>query len=508
MSEESSDARRCRLERDLYRRLLRLGEATAVEPFLREALALVVETAGARQGYLELRDAEAEAADQRYWMAHGFSDQEVEAVRTVTSRGIVAEALATGETVVTPSALLDPRFRDRESVRIARIDAVLCAPIGTDPPLGVVYLQGREAGGLFSREDRALAELFARHLAPLADSLLVRQRRQADADPTRPLRATLGLDGIVGSSVALAAVLREVALVAPLEVSVLLTGESGTGKSQLARVIHDNGPRRAGPFVELNCAALPETLVESELFGALPGAHSTATRRIDGKVAAAAGGTLLLDEVGELPLAAQAKLLQLLHAKQYFPLGATRAVQADVRVIAATNADLAEAVAARRFREDLLYRLQVLPIRVPSLAERREDVTELATWFCARACERHRLPRVTLSPGALRALEAGEWPGNVRQLANVVEAATIRAAGRGAGRVERAHLFGESARPVSDDGSGLTFQEATRRFQARLLRQTLEEHGWNVVEAARRLDVARSHVYSLIRAFGLERTRS
>src|SRR5690606_16456796 len=154
-----------------------------------------------------------------------------------------------------------------------------------------------------------------------------------------------------------------------LDVSLMITGETGTGKSQLARVIHKNSPRCSGPFIEVNCAAIPETLMESELFGAAPGAHSTATSRVEGKVAGAEGGTLFLDEIAELPFSAQAKLLQLLQTKEYYPLGSTRVVRADVRVIAATNADLVAQIEQQRFRKDLYYRLDVLPIKMPSLRE-------------------------------------------------------------------------------------------------------------------------------------------
>jgi Nif-specific regulatory protein len=248
-------------------------------------------------------------------------------------------------------------------------------------------------------------------------------------------------------------------------------------------------------------------LVESELFGALPGAHSTATRRIDGKVGAAEHGTLFLDEIGDLSLAAQAKLLQLLQSKEYSPLGGARPVRADVRLIVATNTDLQAAVSERRFREDLFFRLQVLPIRMPSLAERREDIPELATFFCSSTCQQHGLPKLELSRNALRTLEAAAWPGNVRQLAHVVEAGAIRAAGGGATQVEQAHLFPEALVAPAQSDQGLTFQEATRRFQERLLRETIEDTRWNIVETARRLDLARSHVYNLIRAFGLERKR-
>lgn len=502
---QSGELAKARCERDLYLRLLNLGRQKELMPFLREALALIVEVAAARQGYLELHDDEEESDTPRWCIAHGLSADEVQGVRAAISRGIIAEAIATGQTIVTPSALLDPRFSERESVRSGRIEAVLCAPIGEDPPRGVLYLQGRATSGMFSEEDRARAEIFAQHLAPLVDRVLAQQHEHTAADPTAAVRATLRLDGVIGCSPALAAGLKEIALVAPLDVNVLLTGDSGTGKSQLARVIHDNGPRAGQAFVELNCGALPETLVESELFGAFPGAHSTATRRIDGKVAAAEHGTLFLDEIGDLSLSAQAKLLQLLQSKQDYPLGSAKPVQADVRVIAATNTDLQQAVSERRFREDLFYRLQVLPIRVPSLAERREDIPALAGFFCATACERHRLPRLELSRNAMRALQSAEWPGNVRQLIHTVEAAVIRCAGEGAIQVERAHLFPEAAVVPAESGENLTFQEATRRSQTRVLRETLEDTQWNIVETARRLDLARSHVYNLIRAFGLER---
>src|SRR5262249_26119332 len=156
-------------------------------------------------------------------------------------------------------------------VRLGKIEAVLCAPIGETPPRGVLYLQGPAGGGLFSEDDRRRAEMFTEHVGPLVDRLLAQQRSQEAGDVTKSLRATLRVDEVIGPSPALATVLRQAALVAPLDVNVLLTGDSGTGKSQLARVIHANGPRADQPFVDLNCAALPETLVESELFGAVPG---------------------------------------------------------------------------------------------------------------------------------------------------------------------------------------------------------------------------------------------
>ncbi len=491
-------------ERDFYRRLLELGSTSDPTPFLEQALDLILDVTGARQALIELREEDEDAAAPSWWLARGCSAEDLDAIRTMISRGIIAEAHATGKTVFTPSALLDPRFSGRGSVRLHRVEAVLCAPIGSAPSLGVIYLQGDSER--FDDLDRELVELFARHLAPLVDRLLVRRQVREREDPTRQLRRQMRLDDVVGHSTALAAVLRQAALVAPLDVNVLLTGDSGTGKSQLARVIHENGPRASGPFVELNCATLPESLVESELFGAAAGAHSTATKAVAGRIASAEGGTLFLDEIAELAVPAQAKLLQLLQSRQYYRLGSATPVHADVRLIAATNTDLEQAVRERRFREDLFYRLQVLPIRLPTLAERREDLRVLALHFIEAAQRRHGLPRVEFSPGALRAIEAAEWPGNLRQLCHAIEAAAIRAAGEGLIRIECHHLFPGASDPDVVDENTLTFQEATRRFQRALLLRALDESGWNITETAQRLDLARSHIYNLVKAFGLQRS--
>lgn len=505
---EDREIARIRRERDLYRRLTLLGEQADLERFLEEALAAIVEISGAAHGLLEVYDERDVHGERRWFANHGLLEHQIAEVRVAVSRGIIAQALAGGTTVMTASAILDPRFSARDSVRVGRIEEVLCAPVGDCPPCGVLYLQGRVARGPFSADDREVAETFARHLGPLVGRLLARRREEPEDDPTRSVRRRLQCEQLVGRSPALTRLLEQLASVSPLDVTVLLSGHSGTGKSLVARVIHENSARRSGRFVEVNCAALPEHLVESELFGALAGAHSTAMRRIDGKVTAAERGTLLLDEVTELPLAAQAKLLQLLQSRSYYPLGASRPLPADVRVIAASNADLERAVAEKRFRADLFYRLHVVPIRVPSLDERRDDIEDLATSFCARAIARHGLPQVGLSARALRTLRAMEWPGHVRQLEHAVEAAAIRAAAQSAAQIEQSHVAPGSESPAAAAGAaGLTFQEATRRFQAELVQQALEDSGWNVVEAARRLDIARSHLYNLIRAFGLERVR-
>lgn len=504
---EPDEVRHLRAERDFYKQLLHLDAVEAVEVLLEKALALICEVAGAKRGYIALGGEGGAGDAPRFWLARGFSQKDVETeVRKALSQTVIAEAIATGKTIAIASAMDDPRFAKKVSVKRNRIEALVCAPIGSGPPIGVVYLQDRVEKGAFTEEGRLKVELFARHLNPLADRLLARHEKNEATDPTLPYRQTLDMARIVGRSEALARVLKDVKLVAGREVSVLLTGPTGTGKTDLAQVIHDNSARKGRPFVALNCANLSETLAESELFGHERGAFTGADRRVTGQVAAASGGTLFLDEVGELPLSVQAKLLKFLDSKEYYAVGSTQASRADVRIISATNVNLEVATKERRFREDLYFRLRGISIRVPALAERIEDIRLLMQHFANRLSERENLPFLTFSPGARLAVEATEWPGNIRHLRSAVEEAVLRAHDEQVLVIQRHHLFPDSQRTgLGPKPPTPTLQKATKDFQARFVLEVLEETGWNNQAAAAILDITRSHVYNLINAFELKR---
>ncbi len=490
-------------ERDLYRRLLELGVHDEPESFLRGALTLLAELTSARRIYVELRDDDSPPVT--WWAAEGFDAAQLEAIRGTISRGIIAESIATGRTVLTASALDDPRFRDLASVKAQEIESVLCVPIIRDLPIGVVYLQGDRNVASFSPFDAEVqrnVEFLAGAIAPLGDRLIERTRKGLAVRPGAPRPA--GFERVVGGSPLILELLNRLALAAKLDMHILFTGPSGSGKTMLAQSVHAASARSGKPFVELNCAAIPESLFENELFGAAPGAHSAVPRGgMTGKVEAATGGTLFLDEIGELPLGSQAKLLQLLQDKTYYRLGSAEARRADVRIVSATNRDLASLVRERRFREDLYYRLRVFEARVPALSERREDIVPLAKQFCHAACEKHGLGEKTLSPSGISAVKTAEWPGNVRELANQIESAVLNAHLRAADEVAATDLFPDERARATEDASSL--QGATRQFQRAHLVAVLEASDWNMSETARRLDIARSHLYNLIRAHGLTR---
>jgi transcriptional regulator with GAF, ATPase, and Fis domain len=340
--------------------------------------------------------------------------------------------------------------------------------------------------------------------------------RAAEEDEITRSGAPTAFGGVIARSRAMDRALRLVESLQHSDVTVLLTGESGVGKGVIAQALHANSLRRTGPFVPVNCAALPETLLESELFGHVRGAFTGAVRDRVGRFELAAGGTLFLDEIGDLPLHLQAKLLRVCQERTFERVGDSRSIAVDVRVIAATHRDLPRAVKEGRFREDLYYRLRVFPIEIPPLRERREEIEPLSRYLLAQVGGRTgRLLR--FSPEALRALLAYRWPGNVRELENALEYAVTVARGQtlqpedlppevtGAGQERAIPVAGAIDRREPASHARVPSPRLGRVTKREQLVEVLDAHDWRMVDACRALGVSRTTLWRWIRDEGVAR---
>jgi two-component system, NtrC family, nitrogen regulation response regulator NtrX len=325
-------------------------------------------------------------------------------------------------------------------------------------------------------------------------------------------RAVAQAHAMVGSSPALHGVRALIDKVGPTAARVLITGENGSGKELVARAIHAASSRRQGPFIEVNCAAIPSELIESELFGHMKGSFTGAFADRPGKFELADGGTLFLDEIGDLSLPAQAKMLRALQEGEVTRVGGAKSMKVDVRVLAATNKDLEAEIAAGRFREDLLYRLNVVPIVVPPLRDRTGDIAELVAFFAKGIAESAVVPSRQFDAEAVARLQRRPWPGNVRELRNAVERLMILAPGKSVTAADVDRILGgggEAALPgaasVDDPFTAPTFEAFKLEAEKVFLVAKLRQHDWNVSETARALDMPRSNLYKKIERYGLTR---
>jgi transcriptional regulator with PAS, ATPase and Fis domain len=308
--------------------------------------------------------------------------------------------------------------------------------------------------------------------------------------------------GVIGASPRMREVLNLLELVAPSDATVLLLGETGTGKELAAQAIHLNSLRHQGPFVVVNCAALPETLLESELFGHERGAFTGATNKKDGRFLLAHRGTLFLDEIGELQPATQAKILRVLQTKEFEPLGSTRTVKVDVRIIAATNRDLETMVREGSFREDLFYRLNVFPITLPPLRERLDDLPQIANFFLKRFRNKYQRPVQSLAPEVLQAFQHYPWPGNIRELENVLERGVIMCQTETLTLKELPLALQSYAfEPLGEEEGEPSLPELERQ----LIIRTLEKMSKNRQQAAEVLGISLEELNVKMRAYGLDR---
>ncbi len=380
----------------------------------------------------------------------------------------------------------------------------------TDQDLPVVMISGH--GTIETAVDATRMGAFDFLQKPLdKDKLLIVIRNALDRKQlvleNRMMKEKVeGKNVILGSSSKIKEVLTLIERVAPTDARVLITGENGVGKELVAKAIHRQSKRRDKPLVEVNCAAIPNELIESELFGHEKGSFTGATNQRTGKFESADGGTIFLDEIGDMSLNAQAKVLRALEEGKIERVGGNKQISVDVRVIAATNKNLAEAIKQSRFREDLFHRLNVIPIVIPPLRERRDDIPLLASSFATDICHRYGMGQKKFSDGALQKLKSMDWSGNVRELRNIVERLVIMTPENAI----EASSIESSAAGVKTEFENLlslggTFQSFKDRAEAAYIKKMLDEHRWNISKTAEALDIQRSHLYNKMKKFGMMR---
>jgi Nif-specific regulatory protein len=520
------------------RLLFELGSAFAARIQIEELIPLVVakcrEVLDAEGVAILLLDAD---TNELYFPYVAEEDPEVAArlsrLRFPADRGIAGSVVLTGQSARVDDVSKDPRFYggiDRQSEFTTR--NMLCVPLTSHQGrIGVVQVVNRRGGGVFTNDDLQFLEGLAGSIAVAIENARLYAHVKASEELLRVQVGALRRDlarsdrygDIIGTGAKMAEVFRLMESAAASPIVVLIQGETGTGKELVARGIHRTSDRAEGPFVAVNCAAVPETLLESQLFGHRRGAFTGATQDQRGLFEAAGGGTIFLDEIGEMPPAMQAKLLRVLQDGEITPVGDTRPRKVDVRVISATNRDLWSEVGKRTFREDLYYRVAPFPIQLPPLRERKEDVPLLAERFLNAAAERHKKHIAGLDPTACELLARFDWPGNVRELQNEIERAVALARDGDAirpGYLSAKVTGGAAVAPVAVPGDGAgpaapapivfgaPLRAARAEFEARYISAALRQHGNNVSRTARALGLSRVMLQKKMKEYGLrERLR-
>ncbi|MFM7151843.1 MAG: sigma 54-interacting transcriptional regulator [Gemmataceae bacterium] len=433
--------------------------------------------------------------------SHRHRDPNIQTYRPV-SEYVSKEVLASREAILAEDVARDRHLRNRESLSDLGVTSLICAPIlFGDQVLGLIHLYCINPHKTLDAEDLEFTVAVAKQLGGAIHNL--RQRETLSAQ-NQSLRDQLKIESeLVGESSAITEIERQIGLVSRTNATCLIRGESGSGKELVARAIHYSSPRKEGPFVCLNCAALTETLLESELFGHEKGSFTGATEKKIGKFEAAHRGTIFLDEIGEMNVGTQAKLLRILEGHPFERVGGHVPIRVDVRVVSATNSPLEEAVREGTFRRDLFFRLQVVEIRVPPLRERLSDIPILADHFLQRFVRETGRKIKGFSEAALSKMQTYHWPGNVRELRNVVE----RAVALGAGHLDANDIWLSTLEAQGPSGSSGGMYEAItlEEMEKRHIQATLDHTDWNKSQAAAILQIERSTLDRKIKSYGIHK---
>ena len=416
---------------------------------------------------------------------------------TEDSRSILQEA-GRGRSILSHDAHTDARFKEYRSVAAYNIRSLLCVPLRIrERVIGTVYVDTRKPGVVFTQDDQRFLEAFANQAAiAIENARLYEKVQQENLYLKQAVQERYGYENIVGRSPRMREVFTLLSRVAPTHMAVLIRGESGTGKELVARAIHQNSPRKERKFYSENCAALPETLLESELFGHVKGAFTGADATRKGLFELADGGTLFLDEVGDMSVSLQSKLLRAVEEGEIRPVGSETTRHVDVRLISATNRDLDEMIREKKFRQDLYFRLNGITVRLPGLRERREDIPLLVDHFLGNLAKENKTPKLRVEPTLTAALSRYDWPGNVRELENQVYRLALFATGDTLTR-EDAENDVEFSQKIGLGGTRGVDSGITRED----LERALSEARGSRDQAARILNISRATMFRKLKQF-------
>jgi transcriptional regulator with GAF, ATPase, and Fis domain len=457
----------------------RLMELSSVDDLLKELIDAVIEVTNADKGFLIL----IEDNQPKVTFARNLNHEDLpEGVRHL-SDSILRRVTESRKPLIVSDALHDEQFGSSESVMNLKLCSVMCAPlIAQGQLIGILYVGNDNIASLFEERSLDVLTIFAGQAALILQNALLLDQLKTDRNQLQKQLEASRFGEIVGSCPTMLEVFRTVEKVATTDISVLITGETGTGKELIARELHQRSPRAKGPFVVVNCGAIPENLIESELFGHVRGAFTGAIATRQGRFQTANGGTLFLDEIGELPASLQIKLLRALQERVVLKVGENKPERVDIRVIAATNRELDKEMQAGRFREDLYYRLNVVNIHLPPLRERGDDVLVLAKYLLAKYSEELNGKVKGFTPNALIAIRKYDWVGNVRQLENRIKKAIVMCDKTLVGP-EDLDMFPEALAPIK------TLTQAREDFQRRYILEVLERNNGNRTKTAQDLGV-------------------
>jgi Nif-specific regulatory protein len=472
----------------------------------RSLLKTIVESAarlvGAEAASLALFDAPTNAL--RFEIALGPRGAELQGKSVPSSEGIVGWVFQNSRPIIVNDAAHDARFSPLVSKEISySTNSILAVPLKVkDRTEGVIELINKTSHGLFVGDDLEWVELFAVQASIAFDNAKQYERTEHELTYLQhKVQEKQGWHPLIFSSRVMQERLDLVKRVAPSDASVLILGESGVGKELIAEQLHLNSRRNKKPFIRVNCAALPENLLESELFGHVKGAFTDAISNREGRFEAADGGTIFLDEIAELPLKLQSKLLRVIQQKTFERIGSNETIKADVRIVAATNRDIEKLVQNQEFRSDLYYRLNVLPIQIPPLRERLEDIPTLAEYFLTKYARETNRGILHFSDSAMECMLSYSWPGNIRELENAVERAVLIA--RGTTITTDDLMIGAKPATGSERFNGKELKEAIILFKSNYIRAALEQNRWNQTETARHLKIQRTYLSRLIKELNI-----